>query len=115
MLVAVRNQSGKRILQQMRWRLIPWWAKDIKVGFSSINARAETVDTTRVFRDAWKNGQRRLVITDGFYEWKKPEKQRIEILDLVTCGECPHSAQNTDYKNTSPERNKNTSPERNRD
>ncbi len=106
MLVAVRNQSGKRILQQMRWRLIPWWAKDVKVGFSSINARAETVDTTRAFRNAWKKGQRFLVITDGFYEWKKPEKQRTEIFYLVTCGECPHSAQNTDYKNTSPARNR---------
>jgi putative SOS response-associated peptidase YedK len=58
MLVAVRSQDGKRIPQQMRWGLVPWWAKDIKVGFSSINARAETVDTTRAFRDAWKDGQR---------------------------------------------------------
>jgi putative SOS response-associated peptidase YedK len=37
MLVAVRSQDGKRIPQQMRWGLVPWWAKDIKVGFSSIN------------------------------------------------------------------------------
>ena len=58
MLVAVRRQDGKRIPQQMRWGLVPWWAKDIKVGFSSINAPAETVDTTRAFRDAWKKGQR---------------------------------------------------------
>ena len=71
MLVAVRSQDGKRIPQQMRWGLVPWWAKDIKVGFSSSNARAETVDTARAFRDAWKKGQRCLVITDGFYEWKK--------------------------------------------
>ena len=75
MLVAVRSQDGKRIPQQMRWGLVPFWAKDIKVGFSSINARAETVTTTPAFRDAWKKGQRCLVITDGFYEWKKPEKQ----------------------------------------
>src|SRR5882762_3738473 len=54
MLVAVRSQDGKRITQQMRWGLVPWWAKDIKVGFSSVNARAETVDTAPAFRDAWK-------------------------------------------------------------
>jgi putative SOS response-associated peptidase YedK len=77
--VAVRSQDGKRIPQQMRWGLVPWWAKDIKVGFSSINARAETVDTTRAFRDAWKKGQRCLVVTDGFYEWRKPEKQAYAI------------------------------------
>ncbi len=71
MLVAVRSQDGKRIPQQMRWGLIPFWAKDSKVAFSTINARAETVDTTAAFRDAWKKGQRCLVITDGFYEWQK--------------------------------------------
>lgn len=79
MLVAVRSEHGKRIPQQMRWGLVPWWAKDIKVGFSSINARAETVDTAPAFRDAWKKCQRCLVITDGFYEWKKPEKQPYAV------------------------------------
>ena len=79
MLVAVRTQDGKRIPQQMRRGLVPWWAKGVKVGFSSINARAETVDTARAFRDAWKKGQRCLVVTDGFYEWKKPEKQPYAI------------------------------------
>jgi putative SOS response-associated peptidase YedK len=52
MLVAVLSQDGKRIPQQMRWGLVPWWTKNIKVGFSSINPRAETVDTARAFRDA---------------------------------------------------------------
>ena len=56
MLVAIRSQDGKRIAQQMRWGLVPWWAKNIKVGFSSINARAETVHTAPAFRDAWKRG-----------------------------------------------------------
>jgi putative SOS response-associated peptidase YedK len=79
MLVAVRSEDGRRIPQQMRSGLIPWWAKDAKIGFSSINARAETVDTTPAFRDAWKRGQRCLVVTDGFYEWKKPEKQPYAV------------------------------------
>jgi putative SOS response-associated peptidase YedK len=78
MLVAVR-ENEKRIPYQMRWGLVSWWAKDVKVGFSSINARAESVDKTAAFRDAWKKGQRCLVITDGFYEWKKPEKQPYAI------------------------------------
>jgi len=48
-----RSQPGRRAdPQQMRWGLVPRWAKDIKVGFSSINARAETVDTALAFRDA---------------------------------------------------------------
>jgi putative SOS response-associated peptidase YedK len=30
-------------------------------------------------RDAWNKGQRCLVVTDGFYEWKKPEKQPYAV------------------------------------
>jgi putative SOS response-associated peptidase YedK len=52
---------------------------NIKVGFSSINARAETVATAPAFREAWKKGQHCLVVTDGFYEWKKPEKQPYAV------------------------------------
>jgi putative SOS response-associated peptidase YedK len=27
MLVAIRSKDGKRIPQQMRWGLVPWWAE----------------------------------------------------------------------------------------
>src|SRR5262249_21004836 len=87
MLVAVRSKDGKRIPQQMRWGLVPWWAKDIKVGFSSINARAETVDTTPAFRDAWKKGQRCLVITDGFYGMEEAREAALRSRDG---GQEPH-------------------------
>jgi putative SOS response-associated peptidase YedK len=38
-------RDGGRRLDVMRWGPIPYWAKDIKIGFSTINARAEEVDT----------------------------------------------------------------------
>jgi putative SOS response-associated peptidase YedK len=47
------------------------WAKDDKLQYSTFNARAEDFTTKPSFRDAWKWGQRCLVVTDGFYEWKK--------------------------------------------
>jgi putative SOS response-associated peptidase YedK len=65
----------------MRWGLIPYWAKDIKIGFSTINAMAETVDTKPVFREAFKR-RRCLVAIEAFYEWKKlgpKEKQPYAI------------------------------------
>jgi len=37
----------------LRWGLVRFWAKDIKVGFSNINAKAETVDTKPAFREAF--------------------------------------------------------------
>ncbi len=71
MLVAIRSVDGERVPKMMKWGLIPHWAKDDKLQFSTFNARAEDFATKPSFRDAWKWGQRCLVVTDGFYEWKK--------------------------------------------
>jgi putative SOS response-associated peptidase YedK len=62
--------TGKRSLVALRWGLIPFWAKDATIGYTMINAMAETVATTRAFREAFKS-RRCLVPADGFYEWKK--------------------------------------------
>ena len=35
--------------EMVRWGLVPWWAKDIKVGARWINARSETVATNGAF------------------------------------------------------------------
>jgi putative SOS response-associated peptidase YedK len=40
---------GEDNLDVMRWGPIPFWAKDIKIGFSTFNARGEEVDT----KPAW--------------------------------------------------------------
>src|SRR5580704_17935259 len=60
----------QRSLDVMQWGLIPYWAKDIKISFTTINARAEEVDTKPAFREAFRQ-RRCLVPLDGFYEWKK--------------------------------------------
>ena len=55
-----------------RCGLLPHWAKDDRLSYSTFNGRSEEDFTTKpAFRDAWKRGQRCLVVTDGFYEWKK--------------------------------------------
>src|SRR4051794_16422783 len=65
----VRLHEGHRELTTMRWGLVPGWAKDLKVSFSNINARADTVATKPAFRAAYKR-RRCLVPADGYYEWK---------------------------------------------
>ena len=64
------SRDGGRRLEVMRWGLIPYWAKDVKIVFSTINARAEEVDTKPAFREAFRQ-RRCLVPLDSFYEWKK--------------------------------------------
>ena len=65
------DREGRRSLDLLRWGLIPWWAKDPKMGARCINAMAETVATKPAFRDAFKRGQRCILPVDGFYEWQK--------------------------------------------
>src|ERR1700730_11761101 len=52
--------------------LIPYWAKDIKVGFANINAKAEWIESKPAFRKAFER-RRCLVPVDNFYEWRKTE------------------------------------------
>jgi putative SOS response-associated peptidase YedK len=65
------DRDGRRSLDLLRWGLVPWWAKDIKMGAPCINAMAETVAAKPAFRDAFARGQRCIVPVDGFYEWQK--------------------------------------------
>lgn len=66
--------SGERELTFMRWGLIPFWAKDSKMAFNTINAKAETITTSSVYREAAKH-RRCLVPVDWFYEWKKLDER----------------------------------------
>jgi putative SOS response-associated peptidase YedK len=63
-------KAGQRSLDMLRWGLIPYWAKDIKVGFANINAKAEGIDSKPAFGKAFER-RRCLVPVDNFYEWKK--------------------------------------------
>jgi putative SOS response-associated peptidase YedK len=53
---------------QLRWGLIPSWAKDKKSVGSLINARAESLFEKPAFRQAIKS-KRGIMVMSGFYEW----------------------------------------------
>lgn len=68
-LPVIINSEPNR-LNLLRWGLIPFWAKDPKVGFRNINTRAETINSKPSFKQAFKK-RRCLIPANGFYEWKK--------------------------------------------
>lgn len=84
-VAAVRLVDGNRQLALLRWGLIPSWAKDTKIGGSTINARADTVATKPAFRAAFKR-RRCLVLADGYYEWLKVGKSKQPYLYEVDGG-----------------------------
>lgn len=66
--VLVRDGNGQNRLQMMQWGLVPAWAKEPKVAYATINARAETVASKPTFRKPLV-GQRCLVPATGYFEW----------------------------------------------
>jgi putative SOS response-associated peptidase YedK len=71
----VRVKFENREVLPARWGLVNTWAKDASGAAKNINARAETVETRRAFREAFI--KRRCVVPgDGFFEWTGPKTAR---------------------------------------
>jgi len=71
LIVATSADGATRKLGEMRWGLVPHWAKDPTIGNRMINARTDKVATSNAYRTAFAR-RRCLVPVDGFFEWAKP-------------------------------------------
>lgn len=69
-VVRLNRDSGSREFALLKWGLVPFWAKDAKVGYTTINARAEEAPAKPAYREAFKR-RRCLIPADAFYEWQK--------------------------------------------
>src|ERR1700733_8515456 len=67
-----KSDDHERVMDVLRWGLVPHWAKDPRTGYKMINARAETVTKKTAYRSAFAN-HRCLVVVDGFFEWQVPD------------------------------------------
>ncbi len=72
------NQNEKSILKSCKWGLIPFWAKDENIGYKLINTRGETISEKPSFKYAFQQ-RRCLIPANGFYEWRKKDKQPFYI------------------------------------
>ena len=86
-VVRLNAATGKREFALMRWGLVPFWAKDEKLGLSTINARGEEVVSKPLFREAIRR-RRCLIPADAFYEWQHPDpKTKRPFALALTSGE----------------------------
>jgi putative SOS response-associated peptidase YedK len=67
MPVIIREDTQRML--SMQWGLIPAWAKELRMKFSTINARAEGLTSSPVFRGPFRR-RRCLVPASGFFEWQ---------------------------------------------
>jgi len=86
-IIRLNRDTNHREFALLRWGLVPFWAKDAKFGYSTINARAEEAASKPAFREALKK-RRCLVPADAFYEWMKPNaKLKIPYAIALSSGE----------------------------
>ena len=81
------DREGNRELAVLRWGLVPFWAKDLKVGTTMINARSEGIETKPAFREALKS-RRCIVPATGFFEWRGERPGRKQPF-AITVPEMP--------------------------
>ncbi len=74
-VLAVRQIDKQPQAVMLRWGLVPFWSKDLKIGARMINARSETVFEKPAFRAAAKS-KRCVIVADGFYEWTPVKGQK---------------------------------------
>jgi len=79
---AVRWEQDGPTLVNLRWGLIPSWAKDPSIGNRMVNARAESLAAKPAFRTAFQR-RRCLIPADGFYEWQTRAGQKQKQPHLI--------------------------------
>src|SRR5690606_32940728 len=83
-VTVVLGAEGRRAAS-FRWGLIPYWAKDPRIGQKLINARAETVAVKPSFRHSLRR-RRCLVPADGFYEWRAHNGRKQPFRVVLAAG-----------------------------
>ncbi|XP_061640655.1 abasic site processing protein HMCES isoform X2 [Phyllopteryx taeniolatus] len=67
------------ILASMRWGLVPSWFKEndpSKMQYSTSNCRSENILQKKSYKETLLKGQRCVILADGFYEWRRQEKEK---------------------------------------
>jgi putative SOS response-associated peptidase YedK len=89
-VVRLNRDSGGREFALMRWGLVPFWAKDAKIGYTTINARAEDAPTKPMYREAFKK-RRCLIPADAFYEWRRIDAKTKIPYAFALAGNRPYA------------------------
>lgn len=74
----VRTRYEERQILPAKWGLVNSWAKDAKRAAAQINARAETIDRSPAFREAFEK-RRCIVPADGYFEWTGSKDARRPV------------------------------------
>ena len=74
-IIRQSKETNEREMVLARWGLVPFFTRELAEikGFSTINARAETIATSGIWREPMKK-RRCIIPASAFYEWPKKGK-----------------------------------------
>ena len=75
-LPIIKSYTNGKALELYEWGLTPAWSKKIEKFSPLINARKETLMEKVTFKNLIQTS-RCLVLADGYYEWKREEKNKV--------------------------------------
>lgn len=87
------------VLASMRWGLVPAWFKEndpSKMHYSTSNCRSENILEKKSYKHPMTKGQRCVILADGFYEWKRQEKNKQPFFIYFPQTEIQGSSQKTE-------------------
>ena len=67
-VIRLNQDTGEREIALMKWGLVPYWSKTVKLNYNTINAQADKLMISSVWREPFRR-RRCLVPADWFYEW----------------------------------------------
>ncbi|ESP05041.1 hypothetical protein LOTGIDRAFT_211838 [Lottia gigantea] len=72
------EEGVERVIQPMKWGLVPSWHKGdpYKLEYETNNCRSEGMLTKRTYKVPLEKGQRCVILAEGFFEWKRSEKNK---------------------------------------
>jgi putative SOS response-associated peptidase YedK len=74
-VIRLNSETGDREIAIMKWGLVPFWSKTVKLQYKTFNATADRLTTSRVWQEPFKH-RRCLVPADWFYEWPKIDGEK---------------------------------------
>ena len=90
-ILVIREVTNKREGSLMRWGFAPYWSDDSKKLPLLINAKAETIASKPIFKNAFRK-QRCIIPASGFYEWQLlADKKHKQPYYISTNDGCPIS------------------------
>src|SRR5665213_1543095 len=76
-VVRLNHDTGERELTAMKWGLVPFWSKSARASFNSINARADSLESSGAWREPFRQ-RRCLIPAEFFYEWEQIDRKTTQ-------------------------------------